>query len=69
VKDLVHRGAVRSRLERAHRDGVLVHVQAQICRLLRIVDTGNGRLLPYVAPSASIVDDPRPLRKRPAVPC
>ena len=37
---------------------------------LGIADTGqHGRLLPYVAPSASIVDDPRKLRNGPAVPC
>src|SRR5215217_8756377 len=34
-----------------HRDGVLVDVQTQVGRA-EMGDTGHGRLLPYVAPSA-----------------
>ncbi len=34
-----------------HRDGVLVDVQAEVGRA-EMRDTGHGRLLPYVAPSA-----------------
>jgi hypothetical protein len=34
-----------------HRDGVLVNIQAEVDRT-EMGDTGHGRLLPYVAPSA-----------------
>jgi hypothetical protein len=53
-----------------HRDGVLMDVQAEVSRS-KVRDTGHGRLLPYVAPSAPswMTHAPVTCGTGPAAPC